>query len=266
MRRWGSGRSVLPALLAALTALTLAQTSTTFSLTRDDTELVITNHSLAIDGARSIGNNRNCEEGMRLTIVYGPAPGHVETQVEDALLTSTLAVIRAPVEAEEGSSEESLELTDASVTFDRPGCIDEFTEANEPKVTLVQGRTEVIGAGFTLDRGTDEGLMSGPVTLTRAPEGTGGALTAEADEMTFVVNEQRATLLGNVRVTSDERTTTGDTLELDEEAGTAVLTGEPARSVKGEDVLEGNQLLYYLDSDDVLVIGSVSGSLDVDLD
>ena len=65
---------------------------------------------------------------------------------------------------------------------------------------------------------------------------------------------------------SEERTTTGETLELDEEAGTAVLTGSPARSVKGNDVLEGGRLLYYLDSDDVVVIGNVEGELEIDLE
>ena len=43
-------------------------------------------------------------------------------------------------------------------------------------------------------------------------------------------------------------------------------TGSPARSVKGNDVLEGSTLLYYLDSDDVVVIGNVSGELEFDLE
>ena len=84
--------------------------------------------------------------------------------------------------------------------------------------------------------------------------------------MSFAVGEQRATLSGTVEVVSEERTTTGETLELDEEAGTAVLTGSPARSVKGNDVLEGGRLLYYLDSDDVVVIGNVEGELEIDLE
>jgi len=90
--------------------------------------------------------------------------------------------------------------------------------------------------------------------------------TAKSTGMTFAVNEQRATLTGDVRVTSEERVTTGETLVLDEEAGTAVLTGTPARSVRGEDVLEGSRLLYYLDSDDVVVLGNVAGELEVDLE
>ncbi len=258
--------------LAALLAVSLlvreahAQSATTFSLQRDDTELVIANMALASGGARSIGNNRNCEEGQRLTIVYGPPPGHVETRVEDAVITSSLAVIRAPVDAEAGSSEESLELLDAAVTFNRPGCIEDTEAAATPRVTLVQGRTEVVGSRFFLDRNADEGVMDGPILLERAADEGGEALTASAESMSFAVGEQRATLMGKVEVLSEERVTSGDSLELDEEAGTAILTGNPARSVKGSDVLEGTRLLYYLDSDDVVVLGNVMGDLEIELD
>jgi lipopolysaccharide export system protein LptA len=248
------------------TAVALAQTASTFTLTRDDTELVVSNLALAADGARTIGNNRNCEEGLLLTIVYGPAPGLVATSVQDAQLTSSLAIIRAPLEAEEGSNEETLELLDASVTFSRPGCIEEMEPSTQPKVKLLQGRTEVTGSRFFLDRKVDDGVMDGPIALTRAAEGEGEPLLAEADSMTFAVGQQRATLVGNVRVTSEERVTTGASLELDEEAGTAVLLGSPARSTKGDDVLEGSRLLYYLDSDDVVIIGNVAGDLQIDLD
>lgn len=264
MRRWRLAFGCL-ASLGAVWAV--AQTVTTFSLLRDDTELLISNHALAADGARSIGNNVNCEEGQRLTIVYGPQPGRVETVVEDAVLTSSLAVIRSPRDAVEGEGAETLELSDAAVTFSRPGCIDETVPATAPSVVLVQGRTTVEGTRFFLDRDEDVGVMDGPINLSRAGESAGDEpLTATADSMSFAVGEQRATLTGTVVVTSQERSTSGDTLELDEEAGTAVLTGSPARSIKGSDVLQGNTLLYYLDSDDVVVIGNVSGELEVELE
>lgn len=258
----------LAALLAAAPlCLVMAQTVTTFSLQRDDTELLISNLARAADGARSIGNNVNCEEGQRLTIVYGPTPGHVETRVEDALLTSSLAVIRTPVDAEEGAGEETLELSDAAVTFNRPGCLEEVTAPESPVVTLVQGQTTAQGTHFFLDRNEDVGRMDGPIHLSRESSEEGAEpLVATAATMSFAVGEQRATLSGTVEVVSEERTTTGETLELDEEAGTAVLTGSPARSVKGNDVLEGGRLLYYLDSDDVVVIGNVEGELEIDLE
>ncbi|MFO7544333.1 MAG: LptA/OstA family protein [Trueperaceae bacterium] len=270
-----AARPALTLVAAIAVGWVFAQTATTFTLKRDDTELVITNRALASEGARSIGNNRNCEEGMRLTVVYGPAPGRVETQVEDSLLTSHLAIIRTPEGAEEGEGQETLELRDATVTFDRPGCPQEIVDADVPQVSLVQGRTTVTGTRFFLEREEDVGILDGPVRLVRAAEATDGAvgedsartdLVAEAEAMRFAVGEQRATLSGNVRVTSDERVTSGDTLELDEEAGTAVLTGAPARSTKGTDVIEGNRLLYYLDTDDVVVQGNVQGELEVELE
>jgi len=256
--------AVLVAVATLAIGLVLAQTVTTFTLKRDDTDLVISNRSLAIDGARSIGNNLNCEDGVRMTVVFGPRPGHVETQVEDALLTSQLAIVRTPREAEEGEEQETLELSDDSVTFSRPGCPEELIPAASPQVTLVQGRTTVHGSRFFLDREVDSGVMDGPITLLRAPEETGGA-ELHATSMSFAVGKQQATLTGAVVVTSEDRVTTGETLELDEEAGTAILTGSPARSVRGQDVLQGNRLLYYLDSDDVVVLGNVFGELELDL-
>lgn len=297
-----TARPALTLVAAIAVGWVFAQTATTFTLKRDDTELVITNRALASEGARSIGNNRNCEEGVRLTVVYGPAPGRVETQVEDSLLTSHLAIIRTPEGAEEGEGQETLELRDATVTFDRPGCPQEIVDAEAPQVNLVQGRTTVTGTRFFLEREEDVGVLDGPVRLVRAAQGadsrgstasgaadaadgsdaadasdgagasdgvapaSGADLVAEADAMRFAIGEQRATLSGNVRVTSDERVTSGDTLELDEEAGTAVLTGAPARSTKGNDVIEGNRLLYYLDTDDVVVLGNVQGELEVELE
>lgn len=267
--------SALTAILVAAAAWAAAQTVTTFTLQREDTDLVVSNRALAANGARSIGNNVNCEEGVRMTIVYGPAPGFVETRVEDAVLTSSLAVIRSPrssggaagdeaAGADVGAGDESLELTDATIEFNRPGCPETVTPADQPLVTLLQGKTTVHGTRFFLDRGEDVGQMDGPVRLTRASEDGSSALEATALGMSFAVGEQRATLSGNVTVVSDERTTTGDSLELDEEAGTAVLRGEPARSVKGSDVLQGRMLLYYLDSDDVVVIGNVSGEIELE--
>src|SRR5690606_40283841 len=108
--------------------------------------------------------------------------------------------------------------------------------------------------------------LDGPIALTRAGASEDEPpLTASARSMTFAVNEQRATLVGDVRVTSEERTTTGDTLTLDEEAGLAVLTGAPARSVRGSDVVEGARRLYYLDGDDVGVVGNGSGQREVEV-
>src|SRR5690606_42112622 len=109
--------------------------------------------------------------------------------------------------------------------------------------------------------------MNETISMAGAGKAAGdAAVTASSESMSFAVGEKRATLTVAVVVTSQDRATSGDTLELDEEAGTAVLTGSPARSVKGADVLQGNRLLYYLDSDDVVVMGNVTGEIELELD
>lgn len=263
--------------LAGLLAAPLparAQTESQATLERKDATLVLTLKAPAAAGGRFIINNRNCEEGVRTTLLYGPDPGYVLTQVDESTsLRSNVALIRSPVAGATASSDttapsgedQTLELYDGTVTIDRPGCIASAERASEPGVRLEQGRTTVLGTRFYLDRGADTGAMDGPIRLDRAPDGGASGLQATADGMVLGLSDKHATLQGNVSVTSGERVTTADSLELDEGAGLAVLTGQPARSTKGSDVLEGSRLLYYLDSNDVVVLGGVHGDLEVDI-
>lgn len=256
-------RIVLVAWLVTALINAAAQSVTTFTVYRDDTEITIANHALSADGARSIGNNQNCEEGIRMTIVYGPLPGKVSAQIEDTVITSALAVTRAVV-GEDDQNEEALEMLPAEVTFKVPGCIDEQHVIEGAFVTVEQGRTTVHGTHFELPAGAEVGTLRGPIDLTRQTADGAEQLTATANELTVIIDTQETTLSGDVAVRSNERTTTADTLTLDEEAGTATLTGSPARSVKGADVVEGAVLLYYLDTDDIVVIGNVQAEFEID--
>ncbi len=278
--RWGAAL-ILAALLTGGRAS--AQTESQATLERRDATLVLTLKAPAAAGGRFIINNRNCEEQVRTTMLYGPDPGYVLTQVdENTSLVSNVAIIRSPLAATSDTAgapasvadgatptpsgeDQTLELYDGTVTFDRPGCIATSERADQPGVRMDQGRTTVLGTRFFLDRGADTGTMDGPIQLTRAAEGDAAGIEASADAMVLGLQDKHATFNGNVRVTSNERVTTAETLELDEGAGTAVLTGNPARSTRGSDVLEGSRLLYYLDSDDVVVLGGVHGDLQVDI-
>jgi lipopolysaccharide export system protein LptA len=206
---------------------------------------------------------------MRQTLLYGPDPGYVDTRVgEDTELRSNVAIVRSPdggAGDASASDQQTLELYDGTVTLDRPGCIDSEQRADGPSVTLVQGRTTVKGSRFFLDQGTDTGTMDGPIDLERAAAGDSPSLSASADQMEFDTQTRHATLVGHVRVTSQDRVTTADSLELDEAAGIALMKGSPAKSVKGNDVLQGSTLRYYLDTNDVVVLGNVHGDLEVDL-
>lgn len=229
--------------------------------------------------------NRNCEEGFLTNVFFGPVPGFVETSFEETVLLSQVAVVRVPREraaeagtddaaandaatADAAADDETVELYGGLVSFDRPGCIAGVDAADARPVELRQGRTTVLGDRFFLDRGTDVATMDGPVTLTRTPaEGDGGPpLEATAGEMTFDVERERATLIGAVVVTSGERVSEADRLELDEAAGVALLTGSPAVSRRGADEVRGNELRYDLETDEVVATGAVSATFEVDLD
>ena len=176
-----------------------------------------------------------------------------------------------PDDASDGpdaGDEETVELYGGRVTFDRPGCIAEVDADDARPVELRQGRTTVLGGRFFLDRGTDVATMDGPVTLTRAPaEGDDRPpLEATAGEMTFDVERERATLIGGVVVTSGDRVSEADRLELDEAAGVALLTGSPAVSRRGADEVRGNALRYDLETDEVVATGAVSATFEVELD
>jgi lipopolysaccharide export system protein LptA len=284
-------------------ALALAQGLPTVTVTRGERTIVIAQRTAGSEGARTVLANRNCEEGVLTNVFFGPVAGFVETSFEETVLLSQVAVVRVPREraadAEpsadaatpdaEGAvsadpavatdpddapdppaagDEETVELYGGRVTFDRPGCVAEVDADDARPVELRQGRTTVLGGRFFLDRGTDVATMDGPVTLTRAPaEGDDRPpLEATADEMTFDVERERATLIGAVVVTSGERVSEADRLELDEAAGVALLTGSPAVSRRGGDEVRGNALRYDLETDEVVATGAVSATFEIQLD
>jgi len=266
----------LLAAVAPLAPAAFAQTESQVTLTRKDTTIVVTLKAQYADGARFIGNDPNCGEGIRQTLLYGPAPGYVDTRVgKDTELRSNVAIVRSTepgpgagangAQAANAAEQQTLELFDGTLTINRAGCIESAERASEPSVTLTQGRTTVKGTRFYLDQGKDTGAMDGPIELERSASGSASALTATADSMSFDTQTRRTTLSGHVMVTSGGRVTTAGTLELDENAGVAVLTGSPARSTKGSDVLQGSTLRYYLDSNDVVVLGDVQGEVQLDV-
>lgn len=268
--RWASVLVILAAL--GLAGAAGAQTASSITIQRDDSTIVLTNYGTGEQGARSILRNSFCEEGVEATYFYGP-PDQVELIIdEDTRLVSSLAIVRQ-AGGRDGNGEqdregqETIELLDATATFSgRPTCLEEYEAADPANVLLEQGRTTVVGSRFFLDRDTDVALMDGPVELVRAAEGDSDELTATSESLSYHLETNRSTLTGGVRVESGDRVSRAETLELDEEAGLATLTGSPAVSRQGEDEIQGETLLYYLDSNDVVVTGGVSGQLEVDLD
>ena len=275
MPRGPAGRAALTALtagalaaaaVAALpsppTAHAQAGTATTVTVERGERTITVVQRAVAADGARSILNNPNCEDGVRTNLFYGPSPGFVETTIDTTRLTSSIAIVRVP----DGDEDETIELLPGRASFDRPGCLEAVDEAEGGTVVLEQGRTTVTGARFWLEQDTDLARMDGPVTLSRSSDD--GAVTLEASASTLLldVGTEVATLEGEVVVTSDDRVSRAERLELDEEAGIALLTGDPAVSTRGDDEVRGQTLRYDLETDDVVAIGGVGARFEIDLD
>ena len=253
------------------------------TVTRGERTIVVAQLAAGAEGARTVLANRNCEAGVLTNVFFGPVPGYVETRIDATVLLSQVAVVRVPLDGgataapaadaddapgDPAPDDETIELFGGRVAFDRPGCIVELDDADARPVELRQGRTTVFGTRFFLDRGTDVASMDGPVTLVRAPaEGDDRpALEAEAEAMTFDVAREQATLIGGVVVTSGERVSEAERLELDEAAGLALLSGSPAVSRRGGDLVRGNTLRYDLETDEVVAIGAVFATFEIDLD
>ena len=263
-----SASTRVSAFLVGCLGLALAQdaplTQSQLILERNDSEIRVVQNGRSADGAEFIPSNPGCEEGNSLGLVYAPPPGFVETLVNDTRIVSTVALLRRP---DDTQNEETLELFDGSLELDPATLCPTNVQRTEETVTVTEGRTTTTGRTFFYDNATGIGDMDGPVNLARAEEGDSPALTARANTLAFDVDNDLTTLRGGVQVESEGRTSRARRLELDEEAGFAVLTGSPASSRDEEGEVSGEFIEYDLDSNDVVVRGegSVRASFDIDL-
>lgn len=269
-----SGRGWLAAgatLLLTAAAVAPAQGFPRLTVERESGTIVIENRSPRSEGARSFPTLGRCEEGVDVSYFYGPTGDGVVTRLdEETTVRATWVLSRRPQERpdDEGPAgeQDTVEWRDGEAVFaERPPCLEEFRPAEDPRVLLSQGRTEVAGSRLFLDQGADVAVMDGPVALERAPDGDAEALVATAETLRYDLETERSVLTGGVRVEQGGRVSEADELELDEAAGVAVLRGSPARSTEGQDVVEGRVLRYFLDTNDVVVEGGVRGTLEVDL-
>jgi lipopolysaccharide export system protein LptA len=239
-----------------------AQTFPSITIERENATFSITNRGNPTEGARSIPFLPGCEEGVKLLVYYGPGR-QVETVINgDTRVTSTVVLIR---QSEKSADQETIELLDSVAEFElRPPCLASLEDSEEAEVRLEQGRTTVRGRRLFLDQEVNVANMIGPIFLERSTEGSSPRVTAEADEFEFDLDSDQVIMVGNVRVQAGDRFSQADRLELNETEGMAVLTGYPARSTEGGSVLEGDRLLYYLDSNEVVVLGNVRGTFEID--
>jgi hypothetical protein len=258
------------------------------TIRRKDRDIVVSQTAPNNEGGRTFLNVDNCDDKNKDFIVstfFAPEPYLVETQVNEATLTSRIAASRQPPNVrneagdviERGSDKTVLELYGGTLEFieergnEKRGCPTNIERTETADVTLREGRTTVTGANFLYDNNTGIGNMKGPITLDRVGEGDSPALNATSDTMEVNVDDDKTLLEGNVRVTSEDRVSEATTLEYNEEKGIAILRGDrekgiKAKSTKGSDVLEGYEVIYYLDANDVVVLGGVQGDVEVDLE
>ena len=203
------------------------------------------------------------EEGVSLTTVYAPKPRLVETTIGDTFITSNIVLREQP----EGNQDAAvLHMSGGTLEFNEDTfCPENIEESAEPAVTLVQGRTTVNGVVLDYDNATGTGTMAGPVNLERSAEGDSPALTANSDALEYQQDGDALILKDNVKIESDGRISEADVLEYDEDNSIAVLRGNPASSRKGEEVLQGDVITYYLDKNEATVVGNIEVELEIDL-
>jgi lipopolysaccharide export system protein LptA len=248
------------------------------TIERKDRTILVSLFAPSEEGGEFRLNVPECEEDIRLSTIYAPEPYIVETKVNEAVITSQIALSRRPPNVEDdegnvlerGSDKQELELVGGTLNVNGETLCPENIERTESAdVTLKEGRTTVDGANFLYDNNTGIGTMKGPITLDRVAQGDSPALNATSESLETNVDEDKTYLTGNVKVTSEDRVSEAATLEYNEEQGLAVLRGSettPAKSTKGSDVLQGDVIVYFLDTNDVVVQGSLQGDIEVDLE
>ncbi len=205
--------------------------------------------------------NARCEEGVRYGTIYAPAPYEVETFVNDARITSQIVIEKRPGGRED---EAQLEIFGGTLAIDDATlCPTDIAESESPDVTIFEGRTTTTGSRFNYDNTQGLGTLIGPVTLEREAEGESPALSATSESLGIDVDQDLTTLQGGVQLTSGERVSSADTVEFDEQAGMAILRGDPAESRDGDNIVRGRVIEYDLDSNDVVVREGISASFEL---
>lgn len=244
-----------------LPILANGQTFPSITIERENATFLITNRGDPSEGARSIPFLLGCEEGFKLLVYYGPGR-RVETIIDEyTKIMSTVVLVK---QSKESKEQETIELLDSVAEFGlRPPCVISLEELEEPEVRLTQGRTTVLGRFLLLDQEATVANMKGPISLERSKIGSGNSVTALADELTFDLDTNQIVMVGDVRVQAGDRLSQADRLELNETEGIALLTGQPAMSTEGKSIIEGDRIRYYLDSNEVIVLGNIRGTFEI---
>jgi lipopolysaccharide export system protein LptA len=253
---WG----LLAALLLSLAIADEASTLPFFELKRSGRTITV--QQTAPDAKGGIfASRKGCDpkaQDMTLTTVYAPDPYLVHVNVNDTRITANIALRTQP----SGDQDKAvLKMFGGTLKFnEQTYCPEDIEKSGKAGVTVLQGRTAIAGVEFDYDNSTGLGTLAGPITLERKAQGNSPSLSASADSLEFNVDKNTTVLRGNVKVTSQDRVSTADTVEYDDKKGLATLRGHPARSQKGDNIITGSVIHYDLNTNDVVAEGSIGGT------
>lgn len=241
-----------------------------FELRRGERTITVQQTASDAEGGVAVPRGGDCREGFDLSFYYAPDPKLIETTVGNTRIQSRIVLREQPRpettgEDTEAQDEAVLDFFGGSLEVNpETVCPDNLVRSPEERVTLREGRTTVQGGPLRYDNASGVGEMQGPVELERRAAGDSPALSASSSSLSFNVDDDLQTLRGGVRVEAEGRVSEAEVLELDEEAGFAVLRGSPARSRDEDGEVSGEVLEYDLDSNDVVVRGNVQATFSLD--
>lgn len=240
----------------------------TFELRRDDRPITVQQTALDAEGGIAITRGgSDCRADENISFFYAPDPKRIETTVNNTRIRSSVVLRSQPKEGgAEAQDDAVLDFFGGSLELnDETDCPRNVVRDPQQQVLIEEGRTTVSGAALLYDNATGVGDMQGPIVLERRAAGDSPALDASSRHLSFNVDDDLQTLRGDVTVTSEGRTSEADVLELDEDAGFAILRGSPARSRNEEGEVVGEVIEYDLNSNDVVVRQGVEATFELDL-
>lgn len=240
-----------------------------FELRRGDRPITVQQTATDAEGGIAITRGgRDCRARENISFFYAPDPKRIETKVANTTIRSSIVLRTQPKEGgAEAQDRAALDFFGGSLGLDdETDCPQNVKRDKGQKVTILEGRTTVNGASLLYENATGVGDMTGPVALERRASGDSPALSASSSHLSFNIDRDVQTLRGNVTVESEGRTSEADVLELDEEAGFAILRGNPARSRDDEGEVAGQIIEYDLDTNDVVVRGEIEATFEIEVE
>ena len=234
-----------------------------FELKRDDRPITVQQTATDAEGGISVTRGGSeCRKNENLSFYYAPNPKRIDTKVDNTRIRSSIVLRTQPKEGGADAQDKAvLSFFGGSLGRNEETlCPQNLKREKSEKVTISEGRTTTEGTSLLYENSRGVGEMVGPVALERRASGDSPALTASSSRLSFNVDDDTQMLKGNVKVESDGRTSGAETLELDEEAGFAILRGNPAWSRNADGRVEGEEIAYDLDTNDVVVTSGVQGT------